>query len=127
MSRFFIILLIALLPLRGWSVERMAVHMAASASAAQAMPSDCPMMIQTGASASDAGAKHLGDSSDKGDYGKSPGNSLSCQSCQLCMSLATPDTPAIQPLAGGPRATTAARAERFASADLPRATKPPIF
>lgn len=122
MSRLFIIFLIALLPLRGWSVERMAVHMAASESAAQAMalgsehaamPDDCPMLIKAGAS--DKGAQH-------GDGKVQRG----CQSCQLCMSLAAPQAPAVKALSCGPLAALAARADRFASADLPRAAKPPI-
>ena len=120
MSRFFLILLITLLPLRGWSAERMAVYMAASETAAvlmvsgdHAMPADCPMMVQ--ADTSDKGTDH--------GHGKSD---RSCQSCQLCMSLAVLQTQTTQSLSYKPLTAAIPRADRFASADIARAAKPPI-
>ena len=64
MSRLVLILLIALLPLRGWSVDRMYVGMAINKSASHSMdtgasqgsmPEDCPMMSGIH---SDKGASH---------------------------------------------------------------------
>jgi hypothetical protein len=58
MARFIVILLIALLPLRGWSAVGMSVNMAATGmtgmashemSGHEAMPEDCPMMRMAGA------------------------------------------------------------------------------
>ncbi|MBC7918966.1 MAG: hypothetical protein H7Y28_14270 [Rhodoferax sp.] len=120
MSRIFLILLIALLPLREWSAGRMAVYMAASETTAiamaaedQAMPADCPMTVK--ADSSEDGAGH----------GNSKGE-RSCQSCQLCMSLAALETQPIKSLSYKPLTAAIPRADRFASADLVRAAKPPI-
>lgn len=120
MSRIFLILLIALLPLRGWSAQRMAVYMAASetttmamVAADQGMPADCPMMMQ--ASSSDKSADQGGNKSHRG-----------CQSCQLCMSLAAFETQATRTLPHMPITAEIPRADRFANADLVRAVKPPI-
>jgi hypothetical protein len=51
MGRLFVILLILVLPLRGWSAQRTAIQMipslmAATTAGIQAMPADCPMMAQ---------------------------------------------------------------------------------
>ncbi|MBC7918502.1 MAG: hypothetical protein H7Y28_11915 [Rhodoferax sp.] len=120
MSRIFLILLIALLPLREWSAGRMSVYMAASETTAtamaakdQAMPADCPMMLQ--ADSSDTSADQGGNKSHQ-----------SCQSCQLCMSLASMGTEVIKTLPHTPLPAAIPRADRFASADLVRAAKPPI-
>lgn len=120
MSRLVLVLLIALLPLRGWAAERMAVYMAASEAAAvamvseaQAMPADCPMLMQ--ADNAEPGADQ-GDS--KGHHG--------CHSCQLCMSLVAQATEVQTAVIAEPFATATARTDRFVSADLLRAVKPPI-
>lgn len=118
MGRFFLILLIALLPLRGWSAERMAVQMAISAPTSQStgsghgsMPDDCPMVLK--AASTESGAHH-------GEGGRG------CQACQLCMSLATFAIPGIPTISAKPICAPAVRADRFSSADLTRASKPPI-
>jgi hypothetical protein len=77
------------------------------------MLEDCPMMAKT--------------NSDKGTTdgeGKAEGRH---QACQLCMSLAATQVPAIKsiPLLLQPQSVL--RAEHFASAELLRLTKPPIF
>jgi hypothetical protein len=107
--------MIALLPLRGWSAERMAVSMAVAMAASPAlasgahhaaMPADCPMLL----------------TKDGGD-GKTE---RSCQTCQLCMSLAAAEAPAAKAAAHQQLAATTPSADRFSSADLARAAKPPI-
>jgi hypothetical protein len=120
-----LVLLIVLLPLRGWSAERMADHMAATgastAHAMGAMPADCPMMMQMAAMAS------LADKSFTDDGGTtSTPTDRTCQSCQLCMSLAAPETPAVQAVSPAPQSVAVHRADSFASAYLPRSIKPPI-
>lgn len=120
MIRLVLILLIALLPLRGWNAERMAVYMAAGETTAvtmvagdQAMPADCPMMMEFG-------------SSEKGsDQGDSKSH-RACQSCQLCMALATFGTEVIKTRSHKPPNAAVPRADRFASADQVRVVKPPI-
>lgn len=83
-----------------------------------AMPVDCPMM-QKAASAV-RGAAHT---PEKTMDGKShPG----CQTCQLCMSLATLDSLSAKlhdPVPFGP---ALALADRYASAELFEDSKPPI-
>ncbi len=115
-SRFFILVLIALLPLRAWSVERMAVHMAANEVAvaagepAAAMPADCPMHI----TAADDGQS----SEAQAERG--------CQSCQLCMSLSPAVVPVLKAPGLRPQATASLQAVPYASAELARLVKPPI-
>lgn len=128
MARVFIlILLIIVLPLRGWTAERMAEHMAASNSGAApqhamgAMPADCPMMM---VAAQQMDAADGGDGSDSAP--QHPAKHTTCQACQLCMSLATQDTPVLQTTGPAPQAVAVHPADRFASADLPRSIKPPI-
>ncbi len=113
-SRFFILVMIALLPLRAWSVERMAVHMAASEMAvaagepAAAMPADCPMHMTAA-----------------GD-GTEPQAERGCQSCQLCMSLSPVTLPLLKAPGLRPLAAASPQADRYASAELARLVKPPI-
>ncbi len=108
-TRIFIIaLLIVLLPLRGWTAERMAEHMAATA-----MPADCPMMMQAGSP--DQASTDDGEAATPAD-----------RTCQLCMSLAAPETATVQAVSPAPQTVAVQPADRFASADLPRAAKPPI-
>ena len=118
MRRFFIILLIVLLPLRSWSAERMVIHMAASELASHVMAmgaahEDCSMMMK--AASSEKGVHH-------GD-GKSDG---ACQTCQLCMSVGVTAVLFIKALSAEPLVVAIPRTDSFSSAELARAVKPPI-
>ena len=122
MSRLVLILLIALLPLRSWSVDRMVVGMAFTESASHSMdtsasqestPEDCPMMSGMH---SERGASH----------GKGKTESRH-QACQLCMSLFATQDSAINSPPLLPQPHVIPRVERFASAELLRFTKPPIY
>jgi len=128
MSRFIVLLLIALLPLRGWTVERMAVAEGAQAVAAvhhgplagpQDMPADCAMHMQAALSDQAAFATPAheapADDAHKG-----------CQACQLCMPLATPAGPCPLSLAQAHQAIPRAGVVAFASAEPARYAKPPI-
>ena len=120
MSRVFIIFLIALLPLRGWSLERMMFQMdmdAPSVTVASesdtAMSPDCAMHMGMNSNVHDA-------DTDQGQQHKG------CQACQLCMPLVTLDMPfalAITPL---PHAMPTLHPRLFVSADAVRHAKPPI-
>jgi hypothetical protein len=118
-------LMIALLPVRGWVGSAMAVDMAAQqvtmaqqaapaaepGAAASAMPEDCPMFAQVSeAETPVADGAHCN----------------SCNTCQLCLALASFTWPGLQPagftlhaepLPGGTLFTSAERASTF---------KPPI-
>jgi hypothetical protein len=122
MSHLALILLIALLPLRGWSADRMFLSMAFNESASHSMdmgasrgsmPEDCPMMaksnLDNGAADGEEKAKVL------------------YQACQLCMSLAWTKDSAIKYFSSLPQPHEIPRVERFASAEVLRFTKPPIF
>ena len=77
------------------------------------MPEDCPMMAKTN---SDKGAAD--------GNGKAEGRH---QSCHLCMSLVATQDSTIKPLPLFPQPHVIFRVERFASAELLRFTKPPIY
>jgi len=122
MGRLILILLIALLPLRGWSFDRMVVRMAFNEAASNSMemgasqgsmPEDCPMMAKA---SSGKNAAH-GEEKAKSTH----------QACQLCMSLAATQAQAIKSISLQPQPQAVLRDERFASAELSRLTKPPIF
>jgi hypothetical protein len=129
MSRLFILLLIALLPLRGWTAQGMAMQMGAMdrgamdrggvAVAAQmpgadeGMAPDCPLYMQM--ASTPAATDASGTPAHKG-----------CQSCQLCMPLVAMDAPTSVALGAHPQALPVSRWQSFASADRARHVKPPI-
>jgi hypothetical protein len=119
MARLFILFLIALLPLRGWTAERMvfAMHTTPVAVLSQGehtdMPDDCALHMDTGsadhASADGHGTDHKG-----------------CESCQLCMPLVALDAVMVLAAAAMPEAVPAPHSSNFVSADAARDVKPPI-
>ena len=125
MRRFFLVLLIVLVPLRVWAAEGMTVKMAGmqlGAAAAVAavqmktgMPLDCPMM-----------ATQAGGMQDDQQQGESQNSHAGCQSCQLCMAMAAPQ---ILPLAAPERVRSGLQtwhSSAYSSADIARDVKPPI-
>jgi hypothetical protein len=123
MRRFFLVLLIVLVPLRVWAAEGMTVKMAgmqlsAAAMAAgeqvKAMPLDCPMMAKAGGMQDDQQSDNPSQSR------------TSCQSCQLCMALAAPQTlnlAAPEMIKSGLHIW---HPFSYTSADIARDVKPPI-
>lgn len=123
MRYLFVILMIALLPLRGWAGHVMAVEMAAQQitasqhaataqannDAAPAMPSDCPM---------------LGQAADDGS-GK-PNSPCSCDTCELCVALASARQPVFFEARFTPCTAPQAVIAGFSSADRSTGLKPPI-
>ncbi|MES2581632.1 MAG: hypothetical protein V4627_02855 [Pseudomonadota bacterium] len=107
-----ILLLIVLLPLRGWAVERMADDMAAGV-----MPADCPMLQMVQVAPADTGTS---------DGKETSPAERTCQSCQLCMSLVAQEMSTLQADQPAPHALAVHSAYGFTSADLPRSIKPPI-
>ncbi len=119
MRHVFLVLLIALLPVRGWVGNAMALDMAAqqavAVSAASAMPADCPMHA--------AMAEQNGDNSPQDSAGA---HCSDCDTCQLCLALASftwTDRPAG---AGSRHAGPLDSGLRFSSADSASGLKPPI-
>lgn len=121
MRRFFLVLLIVLVPLRVWAAEGMTVRMAsmqlgtvaiAAGEPVKAMPPDCPMMAQSGDMQDDQPVENQ--------------SHAGCQSCQLCMALAAPQ---ILPLAALDKVKSGLRIwhpSSYTSADIARDVKPPI-
>jgi mono/diheme cytochrome c family protein len=117
MRTLVLILMIALLPMRMWAAEGMAVRMAAdqAASAAgvaatESMPEDCPMMAKAKAEAGSDGA---------------PEAVTHCMACHLCAASACLPEVAFEqgPAPTGP---PVASGLFFASAELARDLRPPI-
>ena len=118
MARLFILFLIVLLPLRGWTAERMAMEggapLAVSQSVDTGMSEECALHMHTAQSGHDHGGQaqapvHKG-----------------CQSCQLCMPLAGLHSPVVLALAAIPQTLPLMRSSRFVSADPAHDVKPPI-
>jgi hypothetical protein len=122
MGRLLVILLVMLIPLRGWSAERMVIQMAYSQTVAEVadaqmsmdgMPADCPMLAQA---------------ESKSDKPISPAKGFAgCQTCQLCMTLASFSFPQIQLSAHRTEVRPDSSRARFSSADLALQVKPPIL
>lgn len=122
MARLFILFLIVLLPLRGWTAERMVFQRDSGTPAATVsqgvqaamgeMGEDCALHMQMAAqpgSATEPGVEHKG-----------------CQSCQLCMPLAALDAAVNAAFTPIPQAVPLRHASTFVSADAARHAKPPI-
>ena len=121
MVRLVLVVMVLLIPLRGWSAERMCIQMAANQVAIElrsihapvaAMAQDCPMMANADATRQAPAAQ---DTSGSG-----------CQSCQLCMPWAAAEHLAPNTGDSAPRAALPPVFMRYASAELARHAKPPI-
>jgi hypothetical protein len=114
MRRLFLLLMIVLLPLRGWAGDLMGVQMAIGGLASHsvgAMPADCPMR-----------SMHASGH----DTSPAPAGTEGCTSCDLCLPMAQCaslrfDLVAFAALAAPPMGGVA-----FFSASAALAFKPPI-
>lgn len=117
-------LMIALLPVRGWVGNAMAVDMAAqqvmlaqaapnaeTSAATSAMPEDCPMNVQA-----------IEAETPKADSAHCNG----CNTCELCLALASFTWPGLQPAAFTLHAEPLAGGTLFTSAERASSFKPPI-
>ncbi len=125
-------LMIALLPVRGWMGNAMAVDMASQvvakaqkaptaestgtvADSDASMAADCPMHAQ---SADNAAADR--------EAQVSGVHCNACDTCELCLALATSTWPGASALAFAPHLAPLATGYRFSSADSFSSFKPPI-
>jgi hypothetical protein len=136
MRHLLVALMIALLPIRGWVGDAMAVDMAmqqvvmtqSSASGktlgsgmdgastpASAMPEDCPM-----------NAKNQDGKSVESDQPGETALSCNCNSCELCLALASFTLPTLATAAFTPHGEPPSRGTRFSSAERVFGIKPPI-
>ncbi len=114
MHRFFLIFLIALLPLRAWVGDSMAMP---AAGATTAISAHCAEMM-AGAEASTMGDAHRGSDATKG---------LSCSQCQLChlLGLAVAEFTPLLPTLPAARITQVPT--HFASVEPTLGFKPPLI
>ena len=135
MRHLLVVLMIALLPLRGWVGDAMAVDMAmqqvlmtkssassatlagfdAASTHASAMPEDCPMNVQS-----------KDGRSVEGDEPGETASACNCNSCELCLALASLNLPTLATAVFTPYAEPPSRGTRFSSAERVFNLKPPI-
>ena len=140
MRHLLIALMIALLPVRGWMGNAMAIDMAAgmamqqvsmaqsstegatpvsgSSAASQAtaaMPEDCPMTAQ-----------NQNGKSVEGEPAGDTASLCNCDSCELCLALATFTLPTLAIAAFTAHAEPPSHGTRFSSAERVFSLKPPI-
>jgi len=132
MRHLLLALMIALLPVRGWVGNAMAIDMAAqqvvmaygtvntmtesaAMNADASMPSDCPMHAQASAP-----ADNTGEDSTTGFHCNG------CNTCELCLTLASFTWTELPAATFTPRAEPSTHGTRFSSADSVSGLKPPI-
>lgn len=136
MRTLLLALMIALLPIRGWLGDAMAVEMvrhslpAASVVAEEASPASvaadahCHEAMEAADSGMDAMAHH--DDGNSSDHGTDHQGCGTCTACQVCHTVALGGMPFVDIAHSAPQAPPAARAARFASAEPVLGLKPPI-
>lgn len=133
MRTLLLALMIALLPIRGWLGDAMAIEMVR-----QSLPAAAASV--TAASSSDIVDAHCheamgaGDSMDMADHatthdgghGADHQGCGTCTACQACHTVALGGMPRVDIVHGAPQAPPVAHAARFASAEPAPGLKPPI-
>ncbi len=121
MRRLLVILvMILLLPLRGWAGDVMGVQMAARGALAQVaddMPPGCPMHAQ-------AGQVQAGDDADGTQV---HGDMKNCASCGLCIPLLALDVARLDAVTFARHLKPSMGFAGFVSASVAPTVKPPIF
>jgi cytochrome c553 len=121
MRRFIFILMIALLPLRGWMGEAMATEMAAiNFIAIQIINTPASVDLPTGKSTSDCDMH-------KSKITDSKTTKSSCTHCQACHATGLVSTVQITSFNQVQYAQPQAQASQFVSANLALTQKPPIL
>ena len=127
MRHLLLVVMMILLPVRGWAGDHMAVSMAVGMAAnmvvsataktgESTMSADCPMHFQT------AAADTANDSNSTSTGQQCSG----CDTCELCLALATVTHIAWPSAAAGPHIAPLTRGIAFHSADSGSSLKPPI-
>lgn len=149
MRHWFLILMIALLPVRGWALGTMTGQMPAAHAAMTDATVPAAAQVQTGASEA-TGAGHHTAAGMKPDCPEHAGSAVqpeahhapeqdsgavsseasadchSCTSCQICHTVAATASAALPALTFSPHALPSLAGARFASAQPAPGLKPPI-
>lgn len=130
MRRWFLLIMIALLPIRGWVGDVMAAEMVTQRIAAAAQ---VPVQAQPSAPADDShadchgkAAAHNPVSQPADDSNTAATDCGNCTSCQVCHSVVMAPTAGAEPMAPTHSAAPPLRGTHFASAEPARGFKPPI-
>ena len=141
MRTLLLALMIALLPIRGWLGDAMAVEMVrhslpAASLVAEASPAKaaadahCHEAMEAADSGMDTMAHHAGAHDDGNNSDNNRGTDhqgcSTCTVCQVCHTVALGGMPLIDTVHSAPQAPPAAHAARFASAEPAPGLKPPI-
>jgi len=140
MRTLLLALMIALLPIRGWLGDAMAVEMvrhslpSASLVAQEASPASVAAEAhchEAMGAADDSGMDtmahhHEDDGNSSSDHGTAHQGCGTCTACQVCHTVALGGMPLVDIAHSAPQAPPAARAARFASAEPVLGLKPPI-
>jgi len=134
MRTLLLALMIALLPIRGWLGDAMALEMVRHSLPAASLVAEASAASMTAdahcheAMDSDGGmdtmAHHAGSHDD--DSGADHQGCGTCTACQVCHTVALGGMPLIDTVHSAPQAPPAAHATRFASAEPAPGLKPPI-
>ncbi len=131
MRHWFILIMIALLPIRGWVGDVMAAEMVTQRIAAVAQ---IPLQVQQQADAAadshadchGKAAAHNTATPPEGDSNTAAVDCGNCTSCQVCHSVAMAPAALADPVAPTHSAAPPLRGTHFASAEPARGFKPPI-
>ena len=138
MRTLLLALMIALLPIRGWLGDAMAIEMvrhslpaaeAAVSTATATTEAHCHEAMEAGNSMdmqmdmADHAGSHDNHSSNDGAGHQGCGT---CTACQVCHTVALGGMPLVDIVHSAPQAPPAAHAARFASAEPAQGLKPPI-
>lgn len=131
MRRWFLLIMIVLLPIRGWVGDVMAAEMVTQRITAVAqMPVQAQQPAPAGAdSHADCHGKAAADnpaSQPAGDSNTAAADCGNCTSCQVCHSVAMVMAPGVAAVAPAHSAAPTLRGTHFASAEPARGFKPPI-
>ncbi len=133
MRRWFLLIMIALLPIRGWVGDVMAAEMVTQQIAAvQQVPTQAqPAQPADSADSADPHADCHGKAAATSPALPAAGDATAtdcgnCTSCQVCHTVAMAATSGAGPLAPVPHAAPPVRGTHFASAEPARGFKPPI-
>jgi hypothetical protein len=132
MRRWFLLIMIALLPIRGWVGDVMAADMVTQH---MAVVAQVPLQLQQPADASTEAhadchgkaAAHSPASQPPTDTHTATMDCGNCTSCQVCHSVAIAPTALADPAAPSHSAAPPLRGTHFASAEPARGFKPPIY